>query len=261
MKTKKLIRKIFKTYDYSLFKKLKGNRDIVESSLKGITKSIEEDGYSHNLVQVNEKMEIVDGQHVARACMAHSLPIFYYIVEGANINDVTVMNTHRKNWGFDQWLNRYVTYQFQEYKIYKHFYELWGFDHWSTIFLLCRTKGIRSRGTLKKTFESGKLKIETLEEGKAWAKRIMDIKPFYSNYNRRAFIQAMIRVFHDSSYNHKTFLKKLSLVRDRLYDCSTVGLYLQRIDDIMNYQRPRNQRVNFYQHWGDSESIFHVEAA
>jgi hypothetical protein len=120
---------------------------------------------------------------------------------------------------------------------------------------------VRGRGNLKKAFETGNLKIETLEEGKEWAKRIMDIKPFYSNYKRRAFIQAMIRVFHDSRYNHKTFLKKLSLVRDRMYDCSGVGLYLQRIDDIMNYCTPKNQRVNFYYQWGDADSIFQVKAA
>jgi hypothetical protein len=37
MKTKKLKRKIFKTYDYSLFKKLRGNRDLREAHLKAIT--------------------------------------------------------------------------------------------------------------------------------------------------------------------------------------------------------------------------------
>jgi hypothetical protein len=261
MKTKKIHKKILKTYDYSLFRKLKGNRDILEPHLKAITKSIEEDGYSYCAIQVNEKYEVVEGQHHLEACKSLNLPVYYYIVEGANIDDVTVMNTHRKNWGFDQWLNRYVKYNYQEYKIYQHFYDQWGFDHWSTIFLLCRTKGVRGRGTLKKTFEIGELKIETLEEGKKWSKRIMDIEQFYSNYKRRAFIQAMIRVFHDSAYNHKTFLKKLSLVRDRLYDCSTVGLYLQRIDDIMNYSTPKNQRVNFYYQWSDSDSIFHVGAA
>ena len=79
------------------------------------------------------------------------------------------------------------------------------------------------RGTLKKTFETGKLKIETLEEGKAWAKRIMDVKPFYSNYNRRAFIQAMIRVFHDSSYNNicnNEFTKFRKIIKK--HDCSSI---------------------------------------
>jgi hypothetical protein len=248
--------KIFKTYNYSLFKKMKGNRDIDESHLKKIIKSIEEDGYTFSPIQVNEKYEVIEGQHRLEACRALKLPIYYHVVAGATIRDVTILNHNRKNWGFDQWLNRYVAYNKQEYKIYKHFYDKWGFDHWSTIFLLCRTKGLRGRGPLKKHFEQGLLKIETLEEGKAWANRILDVKPFYSNYKRRAFIQAMIRVFHDRTYNHKMFLKKLSLVRDRLYDCSTVGLYLQRIDDIMNYSTPKNKRTTFAQRWGDADSIF-----
>ncbi len=89
----------------------------------------------------------------------------------------------------------------------------------------------------------------------------MDVEPYYKNFKRRAFIQAMIRVFHDRNYNHKIFINKLNMVRDRLYDCSTVGLYLQRIDDIMNYQTPKNKRVNFAMQWGDPESIFSDKAA
>ena len=94
MKTKKLIRKIFKTYDYSLFKKLKGNRDIVESSLKGITKSMEEDGYSHNLVQVNEKMEIVDGQHppIFRYVLAKKINIETFIILDDILNFIPRFN-------------------------------------------------------------------------------------------------------------------------------------------------------------------------
>jgi hypothetical protein len=253
---KRLIRKIFTTSNYSIFKDLKGNRIVNDHNLKGIIKSVEEDGWTYDLVQVNEKMQVTDGKHRVKVCALKNLPVDYYMVEGANIDDTTVMNTHRKSWSFDDWLHRYVSHNYEEYKIYDHFYKKWNFDHWSTIFLLCRTKGVRGRGKLKKAFETGNLKIETLEEGKKWAQRIMDIKPFYSNYKRRALIQAMIRIFHDSRYHHKTFLKKLSLVRDRLYDCSSVGLYLQRIDEIMNYSTPKNRRVNFYYQWGDGDSIF-----
>ena len=63
MKTKRLIKKIFTTHDYSIFKDLKGNRIINEPNLKGIIKSVEEDGFTYDLVQVNEKMEVTDGQH------------------------------------------------------------------------------------------------------------------------------------------------------------------------------------------------------
>lgn len=258
---KRIATKIFKTHNYSMFKKIKGNRDLNDRHVNSLVKSIEEKGLILNPAIVNEKSELIEGQHRLAACEILNEPFYYYVLEGGNIDDVTVLNQNRKNWGFTEWMNRYADYNKIEYKIYKHLYERWGFDHWSTIFLLCRTKGYRSRAGLKDKFYSGTLKIETLEQGKKWAQRIMDIEPFYKNHKRRAFIQAMIRVFHDRQYNHRMFLKKLSLVRDRLYDCSTVGLYLQRIDDIMNFSTPKNKRVNFAVQWGDPDSIFSEKAA
>ena len=133
---KKLIKKIFTTYDYSLFKDLKGNRVINDHNLRGIVKSVEEDGWTYDLVQVNEKMQVTDGKHRIEVCALKKLPVDYYIVEGATIHDTTIMNTHRKSWSFDDWLHRYVSHNYEEYKIYEHLKNLWGFDHWSCIFLL-----------------------------------------------------------------------------------------------------------------------------
>jgi len=254
-------KKILKTFNYSQFKKIKGNREINDRHVNSLIKSIEEKGLIIHPAIVNEKMQVIDGQHRLAACEILHHPFYYYVLESGTINDVTILNQNRKNWGFTEWMNRYAEYNNIEYKIYKSLYEKWGFDHWSTIFLLCRTKGYRSRAGLKDKFYDGTLKIETLEQGKKWAQRIMDLEPFYKNYKRRALIQAMIRVFHDRNYNHKIFLNKLNMVRDRLYDCSTVGLYLQRIDDIMNYQTPKNKRVNFATQWGDPDSIFSEKAA
>ena len=199
-------KKILQTFNYSQFKKIKGNREINDRHVNALIKSIEEKGLIINPAIVNEKMEIVEGQHRLAACEILNLPFYYYVVQGSGINEVTILNQNRKNWGFTEWMNRYASYNNMEYKIYKSLYEKWGFDHWSRIFLLGRTKGYRSRAGLKDKFYSGTLKIETLEEGKKWAKRIMDVEPYYKNYKRRAFIQAMIRVFNDKTYNHKTFL-------------------------------------------------------
>ena len=251
-------KKILKTLNYSQFKFIKGNRAINDRHVNGLVKSMEKNGLLMNPSCVNEKLEIVEGQHRLMACEILNLPYYYYVVPGATINDVTILNQNRKNWGFSEWMNRYAEYNNMEYKIYKSLYERWGFDHWSCIFLLCRTKGVRGRGKLKKAFETGNLKIETLMEGKKWAQRILDVEPYYEGYKRRSFVQAMIRVFHDKDYDHKIFLKKLALVRDRLYHCSTVGLYINRIDEIMNYNSPKHRRTMFAQKWGDADAIFRM---
>ena len=253
-------RTIRKSFEYDKFKKIRGNREINPRHVKSLKEAMVKN-YVPVPAIVNEHFALVDGQHRLEACRELELPFFYYIVNGSDINDVTSINRNRKNWGFTEWMNRYASNNFFEYQVYKTYFERWGFDHWSTIFLLCRTKGYRGRGKLKQKFEDGTLKIETLELGKRWAKRIMDIEPYYANFRRRALIQAMIRVFHDRRYDHKLFIKKLSPNRDIMYDCSTVGQYLQRIDDIFNKGSMKKNRVDFYHMWGDPDSIFQEAAA
>ena len=186
------MQKILKTLNYSQFKFIKGNRAINDRHVNGLVKSMEKNGLIMNPSCVNEKLEIIEGQHRLMACEILNLPYYYYVVPGATINDVTILNQNRKKWGFTEWMNRYAEYNNMEYKIYKSLYERWGFDHWSTIFLLCRTKGYRSRAGLKDKFYDGTLKIETLEQGKKWAKRIMDIEPFYKNYIRHTMWNTMV---------------------------------------------------------------------
>ena len=143
---KKLIRKIFTTTDYSIFKDLKGNRIVNDHNLKGIVKSVEEDGFTVDLVQVNEKMQVTDGKHRIGMYALKKFPVDYYMVEGATIHDTTVMNTHRKSWSFDDWLHRYVVYDYEEYKIYEHLKNLWGFRPLELHFFIVPYQGSERTG-------------------------------------------------------------------------------------------------------------------
>ena len=70
----------------------------------------------------------------------------------------------------------------------------------------------------------------------------------------------MIRVMNDPLYNHKRFISNLEKVRDKLYDCSSVGDYLKRIQDVMNYGQLKNRRVDFYSRWNEPEALFQLSA-
>mgnify|MGYP003109544158 FL=1 len=108
---------------------------------------------------------------------------------------------------------------------------------------------------------NGDLKLTTIEQGKRRAKMILQIGEYYPNYKRRALVQAMIRVFNDHRFNFKTFIHRLSLNRDAMYDCTTVGQYLNRIDAIYNKGALKKDRVKFAQRWEDEDPIFSEEAA
>ena len=256
----KIDRTIKQTYDYDKFHKIKGNRDVNSTQVKQLIKSIEE-GWVPNPAHVNEKNGLVDGQHRLEACRQLKIPFLYFVIHGAGINEVTRINRYRRNWGFTEWMNRYADTGHFEYKAYKSFFEKWGFDHWSTIFLLCKTKGYSGRKQLREIFMNGDLKLSTIEQGKKRAKMILQIGEYYPNYKRRALVQAMIRVFNDHRFNFRTFIHRLSLNRDAMYDCTTVGQYLHRIDAIYNKGALKKDRVKFAQRWEDEDPIFSEEAA
>ena len=80
---------IVKTTDYSIFKKINGNRGISHSHVTKLTAAIAR----RNLLQlfpiiVNEKMEIVDGQHRLWAAKRLKLPIYYEKMKEAGLEEI-----------------------------------------------------------------------------------------------------------------------------------------------------------------------------
>ena len=92
------IDKVYKTNNYSKFKRLLGNRDVTSSRVAIIKKSIEEYGYISNPILCNEKLEVIDGQGRLQACRELSLPIEYRVVSGIGISECLAMNLKPTAW-------------------------------------------------------------------------------------------------------------------------------------------------------------------
>ena len=60
--TKEIKNKYFKTKNYSMFKKVRGNRDVDPTHVARIVKLIAQRD-TKNPIIVNKKMEVLDGQH------------------------------------------------------------------------------------------------------------------------------------------------------------------------------------------------------
>ena len=259
---------VYATTDYDQFTIIDENRDI--KGIKSLKEAIDKHTWLMSPGTVNPKGELIDGQTRLTVARELGLP-FHYVIDPnakskkATINALIGLNAARRQWRMEDWLHLYVTQNtkdesYPEYGIYSHLKEKYGFDMWSTLFLFCRTKGLAGRSVLRERFIQGEIRIDTLEKGKKFAKQIYDVEPYYHNFKRRSFIQAMIRVMNDPSYNHKRFISNLEKVRDKIYDCSSVGDYLKRIQDVMNYNQLKNRRVDFYNRWNEPDALFRVGA-
>ena len=59
---------VYRTEDLSIFKTLKGNREVKENRKQTLIESIDKHGYITNPIIVNERFEVIDGQGRLAAC-------------------------------------------------------------------------------------------------------------------------------------------------------------------------------------------------
>ena len=228
-----------KTNDYNMFSFIDGNRNINESQLTRLTKSIE-DNYIPIPIVVNEKKQIIDGQHRYTVVKSLNKPVYYIEIEGLRLAEVHTLNTIAKNWSHDDYMNSYADKGIGAYIKYREFKNKYNFSHNDSLALL---NGIRTGGSLWQQFKDGLLTITSYNNAVNKADKITMIKEYYDGYKRRAFIFAMMRVFNNKEYNHTEFLKKLSYQSTKLVDCTKAVEYLALIEEIYNYKRKNKVRL------------------
>lgn len=99
---------VYITTDYSVFKRLPGNRDIPESRISKIVESIQSVGWVHNPIIVNEKMEVIDGQGRLTALQRLKMPVEYIIAEGVGNKECIYMNMNMVNWKLPDFIKSYA---------------------------------------------------------------------------------------------------------------------------------------------------------
>lgn len=106
---------VFVTSDYSEFKKLHGNRQVLDERVNSIIDSISKVGYQPNAILVNEKCEVIDGQGRLEACKRLGLPVYFVMRRGIGIKECIAMNIKMKNWDIYDFINSYISQNNENY--------------------------------------------------------------------------------------------------------------------------------------------------
>lgn len=113
---KKIIGNIFEEDDYSVFRRLQDNRDVLSGRLNKLIASISE-RYIVNPIICNEKMEVIDGQGRFEARKQLGLPIHYIIVERATSDDCRRMNKYNTKWSSLDFCKSYAKKGIEPYQL------------------------------------------------------------------------------------------------------------------------------------------------
>jgi len=111
--------RVLTTTDYDQFTFLKSNRAIDENHVYKLVKLIKADGHQKEPVIVNEKLEVISGQHRIKACAKLEMRVTYIVVPGLTIKDAREMNNSQKSWSFKDHLRCYGHSSHHNYQAYK----------------------------------------------------------------------------------------------------------------------------------------------
>lgn len=225
------------TTDYFLFKPIEGNRNKNLLHINRLKKSMS-DNYLFTVIIVNEKYEIIDGQHRFEVIQELKLPLHYIVCKGYGLNEVHILNQNSKTWNADDYLTGYCNLGYEDYLKYALFKEKYNLGHNETMSLL---SGIPNKIDID-VFYRGDFKVKSLENAEDIIEKIIMIEPYYSGIRRRAFIYTMMSLFKNKNFEFTEFLQKLKIQPTALQDCTNVTNYKVLIEEIYNYRR--REKVN-----------------
>ena len=214
---------IMQTENYDMFKLVKGNRRINKANYAKLVKSMKEEQLVIPIV-VNEKYEIIDGQHRYMASKDLEKPIYYFMVRGYGLEQVKRANIASSNWKKENYLEMFVAEQNHVYKEFEEIKDRYDLNiiNLLKIFAVAQDKQVARLGY---EFEEGKFTMEGKRQVLDFLAALEDFN-FFKFYKTNNFMTAFTRLYFKTEYEHEKMKSKLINHKATLEKRSTADEYL-----------------------------------
>lgn len=253
LRTSEPILQIYKTTDYGQFKIMSDNRNINTLHVQRLIESFKVKHLVSPII-VNERKEVIDGQHRLLASQETGLPVYFMVLKGYGIDEVQIFNTNQKNWTKLDYLKMYCAEGRKPYLELQKFMEdfpdfgIQSAERLVTLSPYAKRQGrVNGHRAQMKDFEEGKLVVPNITKTYQLARRLMEFKPYYPGYHRGVFISSVLPLFASKVYDHKEMIYKLQVCAAkgiRLVDCTSVEAFRMGLEDIYNWKR-HSGKVSF----------------
>lgn len=237
---------IEKTTNYDMFTFREDNRvKIVHSHVKKISQSIQ----CRNLLElqpiiVNEKMEVLDGQHRLLAAKSLGLEIYYKIEKSCNFGDIILLNIS-KSWGVNDYLNYYCKNGFDEYIKLRDFSKKNQLQT-RVAYNLCCARSIKAydefkEGKFKFSQDLYSFEIEICWRTIDFIKKMNGISPYTITTK---FWNSLIKLITQPDFNQEKWMSNLSKMVERCCVKVSAEEYKRMFMEIYNWKN--SHRVDLF---------------
>jgi hypothetical protein len=248
------VNQVYVTKNLGMFSSIDGNRVPNLIHVKRLTDSIRKYGMKCNPILVNERLQVIDGQHRLLAAKEVQSEVYFIIIPGSNLTDVHTLNLNQKNWSRKDFMEGYANMGVIPYIKLRDFVKKnddYSFNdcvslcsNTSTVASTTSNSGNR-KSSYKNTIEEGTWLGRDFVLGQEWANKIRMIKPYYVGYNRTIFVGTMITLLSNKNFDYSEFMHKLRIQPTALVDCANRDQYKTLVEDIYNFKRREKVNLRF----------------
>lgn len=232
--------KIQETQDYTLFRRIKGNRIVSQPHVKRLLEAIKNDpeAITYNPVIVNENMEIVDGQHRLEAIKKLELPVYYIQVNDLGLSTVQKLNSLSKMWSPMDYAKSFAENGNEDYRIYIDFKVKFKFNH--DVLMRYLALDTPMTGSL---FKQGKFTVPNVARSYELATYLQDLQQFYERAAYRNAASGFIIVASSPNYEHKRMYRQMKQYGHLLNEQALAVDYAREFERIYNYRQRTTARL------------------
>jgi hypothetical protein len=200
---------IEKTSDYTMFKTITGNRTTNPTHVNRLRAIFDADPDRLSLVPilVNEKMQVVDGQHRLEAAKKAEVSVYYRVIRGLTLEDCQALNSNSKMWTPTDYARAYCQTGKKPYCKYLEFRKDFDLNH----DIVMRYISLEESITLL-SFKMGHLKCPSYKRSVQLAGMLLQVGEYIKHYKLRAIALAFLSMALEEDYDHEKFMINLRKV-------------------------------------------------
>jgi hypothetical protein len=252
-KDSKINSDVMKSSDYEKFSILEQNRVVNDKHVNELVVSIQNSGQLTPII-INEKFEIIDGQHRFDACRILKIPVMYLISYKTSINEVILMNNTQKSWKLPDYLRCFSDNKWHNHETYQKvdkFMREHDLKLTTCIVLLSEGTGVGGvtgsslAGQGLVSFRKGTYKIGNFVKAQAIAKILSEIKAFAPDLvGSDRFCRSYCKLSSEPKWNHDSAVYQIKKYRRKYDGASSKEEALQGLLAVYNYNQLKSKKIS-----------------
>lgn len=205
---------MYTTYTYSLFKIIKGNRGIDRLHVIRLAKRFKKELYQIPIL-VNEKLEIIDGQHRWSAIKylfeeeGIVLPVYFVIQYGKTAKDAADLNlTGGRKWSIRDHVDSEVSFGNKEYILLTSLMDKYDIKNTSTMLDILYTLKKLPRNKVTSMLKNGTMTITDVYDQLVNVLDKLSLFETFEHCKTKKFMDAALCLISSKDYNHEQMIKK-----------------------------------------------------